>query len=736
MVTDLAPVDSSPFTGKPGDIEDWFCAALSEKNMPVAHMLTLLRELYVKDPETANEWAGLLGDALAEREECEGTLALGELIAGWRGTSSGAVKEVHTLLARVFRDRAASAILESGGFDKERDSRECVRRMRLLITLKPDVLCFDKTWGVGVVRGCDPFYKRVSIDFHGKPGHHLSYGHAAAQLEILHPEHIRAVMYQDPQVVKDMAADEPAELVRWVLKDCGDMTAERLKAILVDGVLDESSWKGVWDRARKRLKTDPQIVFPQKRSQPIEFHASSDELSNSQLQHLATERDLSAIIKQIVMLLESGKEALLGEAEGRSILQDRLGFVIRGAEGKKPGLVVQAALVAEECGLGAELSTDDVLRTMLDPARFAKASASVPARRLTQVVERLSGQARGALQDAEIAVLDEVPIHVLGEIMDHLLKTGADARCRERVSGLMGALSVPMTVLCWICKQRSVTRDWSEIRTMDLLSRVVDALGASAAGDALKAQHQLRQVFEKPEWIAAEMKALSPGQREDLLVRVRDVRGWETTAQRSAMARMIKLYPDLGALAARTSGRQEEKVVAKFTSWRSYRERQEQFRRLVEETIPQNSRDIAHARSYGDLRENFEYQAAKDQQRLLLQRHAEMERDLAEVKGSGFDGYLHDVAGVGTTVVLERPDGATETFTLLGEWDRDQDLRIISSRSRVAEILEGHRGGDNVALPLGEAGAEVVCRVQAVLGLSEAIQGWITGRAEAEGKQC
>jgi transcription elongation GreA/GreB family factor len=82
-------------------------------------------------------------------------------------------------------------------------------------------------------------------------------------------------------------------------------------------------------------------------------------------------------------------------------------------------------------------------------------------------------------------------------------------------------------------------------------------------------------------------------------------------------------------------------------------------KKLVEVDLPKNSHDIAVARSYGDLRENFEYQAAKDLQRQLLQRQAEMQIELKTVKGTDFADAPCNKVGSGTTVVLRRPTAAT-----------------------------------------------------------------------------
>ena len=63
-------------------------------------------------------------------------------------------------------------------------------------------------------------------------------------------------------------------------------------------------------------------------------------------------------------------------------------------------------------------------------------------------------------------------------------------------------------------------------------------------------------------------------------------------------------------------------------------------------------KDIAHARSYGDLRENFEYKAAKDMQSVLARRRTDMEKELDLAQGTDFSGVDTSSAAIGTVVVL------------------------------------------------------------------------------------
>ena len=144
---------------------------------------------------------------------------------------------------------------------------------------------------------------------------------------------------------------------------------------------------------------------------------------------------------------------------------------------------------------------------------------------------------------------------------------------------------------------------------------------------------------------------------------------------------------------------------------------------MSNEEIPANAKEIAIARSYGDLRENFEYKAAKDQQAVLNSRRDKMVAELTQVRPSDFADVPKDTVAAGTAVTLERDGGARETYYVLGEWDNDESLRILSSATRLAKALIGHKAGDEVAVP-GEAGESRV-RVVEVGALPQEIVDWM-----------
>ena len=143
------------------------------------------------------------------------------------------------------------------------------------------------------------------------------------------------------------------------------------------------------------------------------------------------------------------------------------------------------------------------------------------------------------------------------------------------------------------------------------------------------------------------------------------------------------------------------KEYPRVTSPRGYWLRQKLYDKLVNEDLPENVRKIKYAKGFGDLSENAEYQYAKDEQRALLQRQSTMLAELEQVRTSMFSDATTDEVMPGVTVVVAAKDGE-KTYTVLGEWDNDLELGIISQRTQVAKNMLGKRVGETFDLPDGD----------------------------------
>ena len=179
---------------------------------------------------------------------------------------------------------------------------------------------------------------------------------------------------------------------------------------------------------------------------------------------------------------------------------------------------------------------------------------------------------------------------------------------------------------------------------------------------------------------------------------------FDELTRKSLMARVIKLHPDVLDLVSGNEKKQDETLIV---SEESYTVKKAAYDRLVKEEIPQNREDIKIARSYGDLRENFEYKSAKEYQRVLMKRQNDWERDLKLAQPTDFANPDTSQASIGTVVEMESTsDDETLTYTILGAWDSDPEQGIIAYLSeRAVQILE-KKVGDQVDLPLVDGGTK------------------------------
>jgi len=192
-----------------------------------------------------------------------------------------------------------------------------------------------------------------------------------------------------------------------------------------------------------------------------------------------------------------------------------------------------------------------------------------------------------------------------------------------------------------------------------------------------------------------------PGLARDAVRRLLLSPVFDELTKRSLLARIIKLYPELQSILS--GGQPEEKSDALVVSWSSLQKRKAELEELINKKIPENSKEIGIARSYGDLRENFEFKAAKEMQAVLMRRKAELERDLHRARGTAFESPDLSQVSIGTVVTLrEANTEEEEIYTILGAWDGDPERSIISYQTAIGQALLGHRLGEVVELNTDE----------------------------------
>ena len=209
--------------------------------------------------------------------------------------------------------------------------------------------------------------------------------------------------------------------------------------------------------------------------------------------------------------------------------------------------------------------------------------------------------------------------------------------------------------------------------------------------------------------------------------RIQSTPVFEGLNKNSLLARIVKRFPlveDLitGEKREKKGGEEseQEKPTSFIVSWGSLQARQEKLDDIINKKIPENSKEIGIAREYGDLKENFEFKAAKQQQAVLMRQKAELEAEISSARGTDFSDANTSSVSVGTIIELEDVEnGSSESVTMLGAWDTDTEKGIISYLSGMGNVMLGKSVGDEIELPTEKEGETRLVQIKAISAYAE-----------------
>lgn len=138
---------------------------------------------------------------------------------------------------------------------------------------------------------------------------------------------------------------------------------------------------------------------------------------------------------------------------------------------------------------------------------------------------------------------------------------------------------------------------------------------------------------------------------------------------------------------------------------------EDEIMQLDKELKTELPQEIKRARELGDLRENAEYHAAKERQRLVESRLSLLKKRVSDIHLMNLDKIPRDRVGFGSTVHLKDPATDTQTvYQLVMPEDADVEQGLISTASPIGRALLNKEEGDEVTVttPNGSRKFELV----------------------------
>ncbi|HZQ46103.1 MAG TPA: GreA/GreB family elongation factor [Verrucomicrobiae bacterium] len=563
-----------------------------------------------------------------------------------------------------------------------------------LVALTTSGYCMHRSWGFGKITTVDTVFARFTIDFPGKPSHTMDLAFAAASLKPIPKDHILARKASDIEGLRHMAALNHLELIKLVLKSYGGRaTVDQIQAVLVPDVIKDD-WKKWWEAAKRELKKDGHFQVPLKKTEPIIYQIKEVTLQDRLLAEFRAAKGLKARILVATEVLKNIPDLGDKTAAATEVIA-ALNTEIGTHQRTQPAVALEAIFVRDDIreavGLPAvegELTSKTI---WAQDGRLGVLLEQMPAIKHRRTLDSFKDANPDRWLEIARATLNVVPAKLCRECAQLLISEGKIDLLKETLARLISQHTANSELLLWLAKERSDA--FADILGPEVFRAMLSAMERDQFNE--RRSNRLRDFILDDQQLLVELIGSADLEVIKDLTRALQLSPcFDDMDKRSLLARIVKSYPAVQSLISGEATKQEAKFIV---SWDSLERRKNDYAELVQKKIPANSKEIAIARSYGDLRENHEYKAAKEMQKLLMRRKSELEAQLVRAQGTDFANVKADVVAIGTIVnVTDLDANHPEKFTILGAWDSDPEKGIISYLTPVAQSMFNHKAGEEV----------------------------------------
>jgi transcription elongation GreA/GreB family factor len=571
-----------------------------------------------------------------------------------------------------------------------------------LVALVECGYCQHRSWGFGRIRQVDPVLGRFTIDFTAKPGHSMDLSFAAESLKPIKRDHILVRKAEDLAGLRHVAALHHLDLIKLVLDSFGGRaTVDQIQHVLVPDVITDD-WRKWWDAAKHEMKKDGHFLVPIKKADPIVYQAQEVALKDRLMIDFRAARGLKARLLVAGEMLRNvddltDKAAMLADAAAA------LNSEIASHTRTQPALALEAVFMRSDLrgAAGLPLTASGSEPEVTEAAIWAP--IDTPGEMLEQVAAAKHKRALQSFRetrpadwpDIVLGFMNTVGAKLCTECANLLVDAGHLDRLKLTLARMISQHTASSELLLWLAKERSDT--YADILGPEVFRAMLSAIERDQFLE--KKSNRLRDhILDDHDLLVELIESADIELIKDLTRTLQLSPSFDDMDKRSLLARIVKHSPVVQSLITGEHSRQDTAMVV---SWPSLERRKLEYDELVQKKIPANSRDIAIARSYGDLSENHEYKAAKEMHGVLMRRKRELESQLVRARGSDFTNPRTDVVSIGTRVqVTDLTTQHREEFTVLGAWDFDPDRHIISYLSPIAQAMINRKVGDELELEL------------------------------------
>lgn len=593
----------------------------------------------------------------------------------------------------------------SSGSATDSLSPALAQKLSLLTT---GTFCFHRSWGYGLIKEVTDD-GRLVIDFSSKSGHVMQAQYAAESLAALSSDHIYVQKATDLENLKKRIATDPVSVARTCILSLGDKaTAQAIAEELSPSVIPASAYKKWWDACKRALKKDGHFYIPSRKTEALRVLDAPAALGEQSLEAFRNAVGPKAILAALDTLRKFWSE-LKNDALADEVLA-AINQTIAKIPRTQQASAIELAIARDEFLIEAGRAKEQgplsvVTLTPKTADEFSDILEELPGLKQVKLMKSLKSDLGEYWSELYVGILSRANGRVTESIVEAFVEEGRGDEIFAAVNRLLRERSITCDFMFWFCKSRlDLFKDLFEPH---LIMAILSVLEADQFSDYKKGTKLYELILSDKELISAILKSAPFEDVRDVTRAILLSPVFEELDKRSLLATIVKLFPEVQSMII--GGEKTTEEAALIVSWDSLTRRKAELEEIVNKKIPENSKEIGIARSYGDLRENHEFKAAKEMQTVLMRRKAELEQMLTRAQGTDFANVDTKEVNIGTKVtIIDNESKAVTSYTILGAWDSDVQQGIISYLTPVAKALFKREVGEVITLPTETSGERKV----------------------------
>jgi transcription elongation GreA/GreB family factor/transcription elongation factor GreA-like protein len=648
-------------------------------------------------------------ESLANRNEIHAALELGFRVMRKSAHNDALAKTIVGLIDKRYAGEEWLPVLKArAGLQTAITVASILEFDRLRRFTRGHVVYHAAGWGEGAIEEFAAPTQEITVHFASGRREAFPLETLLSRFKPLDAQDLRAMKLQRLDELKKEAEQNPAALIRRAAALYrGTITSTQLKNELTPAIVGEKDWPSFWKRAKAASAKDPWLKVEGSTTRPTfvvrDKPVGLVEEASASLVHANDFGQRVGVLREYIARSED-------EEMRAQILGLAVKVVEQAIEEKKAthAHILDGILLLEEHGHRASIPAAQEVRALLikeDGSLRPNAIDRLATQASREHAIELVPQALGDnWADQCAVVLTEWPDSVLENVVDKLVSQNQGTLCLKQWDKIAPyPKRYPLlTYLLGKLYGDGVFDDQEQRPSPVAMGRVLLHLARILNEDRKKNQMHSR--------LLGRLTSLLTGKR-GLLHRSLDGIAREDLAQYLGIVkRSGEDFPaEIGDMILRTAAERFPDLHAKpelpfwekdqiYTTREGLRRIREEYRVLVEEKIPTNSKAIGAAAALGDLSENSEWESAMEEQRNLTGRAQDMDAQIRSARLIEEQDVPNDRVAPGTKVTLVDPDGKQLVYRVLGPWDVTDD-QTINYMAPIAQGLLGKSVGETGEIP-------------------------------------